>query len=111
MTAALLLMFAGAVEITVEPLAGLALAGFVPLAAGLALCGIAESRFERLNGAERALRWRRGGHRPEDLGWFHFSGWEGGHTSHDSCGGGFFGGGGFDGGGGGGDCGGGGGGG
>jgi uncharacterized membrane protein YgcG len=112
MTAGLLLMLAGVVELTAEPLAGLALAGVAPLAAGLGLCAISENRFERLTNAERAARGLPVRHRPEGLGWFHFSGWEagGGHTSHDSCGGGWFGGGGgFDGGGGGGDCGGGGG--
>ena len=109
MAAGLLLMLAGVVELTAEPLAGLALAGFAPLAGGLGLCAMAENRFGGITNAERAARGLPVRHRPEDLGWFHFSGWEGGHTSHDSCGGGFFGGGGFDGGGGGGDCGGGGG--
>jgi hypothetical protein len=104
MSAGLLLMLAGVVELTAQPLAGLALAGIAPLAAGLGLCAISENRFERLTGAERAARGLPVRHRPEDLGWFHFSGWESGHTG-DSCGGGWFGG---DGGGGGGDCGGGG---
>ena len=103
MTACLLLMLAGVVELTAEPLAGLALAGVAPLLGGLGLCALAENRFGRLTNAERSARGLPVRHRPADLGWFHFSGWEGG----DPCGGGWFGGDG--GGGGGGDCGGGGG--
>src|SRR5829696_9181543 len=45
----LLLMLAGVVELTAEPLAGLALTGFGPVAAGLGMCALAENRFGRIS--------------------------------------------------------------
>src|SRR3712207_4395938 len=52
MAAGLLLMLAGVVEVTAEPVAGLALAGFAPLALGLGVCALSEGRLSRIAGAE-----------------------------------------------------------
>jgi hypothetical protein len=89
---AVLLMGAGALELLAEPLAGLTLVAVAALAAGLVLCGIAESRLERVKGAERSARvlaagWRR----PEEMAWLHAGAQQGGPTGADAYGGGWYG--------------------